>query len=417
MKYYKELTKDKAITIGPEAENLFLPLIQHIGTPCEPLVKIGDEVKVGQKIAQAEAFITAPIHAPVSGKVSGIDQKPHPNGNLVKTIILENDKKYLVDDSVVIPPDYLTLSSQEIIEIIKEAGIVGLGGATFPTHVKLSPPKGKTLDTLLINGAECEPFLTTDYRLMLENGSKVLQGAKIIAKALGITNIIIAIEDNKKLAIKQLKSLLSSKDTINIKSIKTKYPQGAEKYLVRTVLNRKVPPLGIPLDVGVLVINVASATQIALTFETGLPLIERIVTISGTVPDLSDYYGNFKVRLGTPFKLFWGEKWEAQAETLEKTYKFVLGGPMMGLAQWSLDVPVIKGTSGLLALNPYQFEESACIRCARCVKVCPLGLMPLFDADDSCMECGCCAFVCPAKRQLVQRIRSIKQLRLNARNK
>lgn len=414
MHYQKDLTKNLAITTGPECDQLIIPVSQHIGAPCEVIVAVGDQVMMGQKIAESKSFVSAPIHASVSGKVTAIAPYPHPIGKAVLSIVIENDKLYTPAENIKPAKPLAELSSAEIVDLIKDAGLVGLGGATFPTHVKLTPPKEKPVDTLILNGAECEPYLSADHRVMLEYTGDIIMGIRIMAKALAIKSVFIGIEDNKLDAINMLKKEITGQQLdgrigsvnhnliIKVVSLKTKYPQGAEKILVKSILKRKVPAKGIPLDVGVVVSNVGTVAQIAQSFKTGMPLIERVVTVVG---DGIDQPGNYLVKIGTPFKAFFSKP--------DAAAKVVMGGPMMGFAQWTLDVPVIKGTSGILSLPKSDEEEQPCIRCARCVQACPIGLMPLFDADDSCMECGCCAYVCPAKRHLVQRIKLGKLERKN----
>jgi len=425
MDYHKNITESSSIEVFPAPDEIVLPLSQHIGAPCKALVAKGDTVKVGQKIAEADAFISAPIHSSVSGVVTAISKRPCSGKTLVDSIIIENDKQDIVHEDIKPYKQLSELSSEEIINIIKESGLVGLGGATFPTYVKLIPPRDKTVDSIVINGAECEPFLSADHRVMLERAGDIILGAKAVAQALRVTNIYIGIEDNKLDAISTLEGAIVSEDKYRFKVIplKTKYPQGAEKVLVKTILKRKVPPIGIPLDVGVVVINVSTAAQVAKTLNTGMPLIDRVVTVAGKGVERP---GNYQVKLGTLFKHFFKKGEEKSKETVndinskdnissnsisEGIKKVIMGGPMMGVAQWTLDVPVIKGTSGIISIAPLLEEEGPCIRCGRCIEACPFDLIPLNDADDSCMECGLCAYVCPAKRHLVQRIKLAKDKR------
>jgi Na+-translocating ferredoxin:NAD+ oxidoreductase subunit C len=423
MQYHKSQTENLAIVPGPEPEKVVLPLSQHLGAPGEPLVAVGDKVKLGQKLAAADAFVTAPIHASVSGTVTAITMQPHPVHGLGKAIIIENDKQDTVADNIQPYPALEQLSPAAIVSAIKEAGIVGLGGATFPTHVKLSPPPEKAVDTLILNGAECEPFLTADHRVMLEKSQDIIYGIRAMAKVLKVKNILIAIEDNKANAIREMEAATATIAGLGSKvvTLKTKYPQGAEKVLVQAILNRQVPGAGIPLDVGVVVSNVGTVAQIGQTLQTGRPLIERVVTVAG--PRVAQP-GNYLVRLGTLWKLFFSSsptrnnanhtkqvKDQPPPQNMvgdDPAYKLIMGGPMMGLAQWTLDIPVIKGTAGIITLPSFTLEEGPCIRCGRCLDACPLDLKPLLDADDTCMECGNCAYVCPAKRQLVQRIKLAK---------
>lgn len=407
----KELSEDKKIKKISSPPRVILPLSQHTGAPGIPLVKVGDLVEEGQKIADADSFISSPIHASISGKVSSIEKLPHPVGGEGEAIIIEgngNGRKVWEKGEV----SSGSLEAKEIRKIIREAGIVGLGGAAFPTHVKLSPPENKPIDTIILNGCECEPYLTGDHRLMLERADDCLYGLRLIIKVTGATRGYVGIESNKGDAIALMREKLKAKGNIQVVPLKTKYPQGGEKMLIKAILNREVPSGGLPLDVGVVVSNVGTALAIAEAIKWGKPLLERVVTITGSGVSQP---ANLWVPLGTPFSCVV----EECGGLKENASKVIMGGPMMGLSQYTLDVPVIKGTSGILVLTESEAvarEEEPCIKCARCIDHCPMGLVPtilarLVEAErwDSlkdygvmdCIECGCCAYVCPSKIPLV----------------
>jgi len=414
----KGATASKPIEKLTPPSQLIYPLSQHIGAPCTPCVSVGDYVKMGQKIADSEAFVSAPIHASVSGTVKAIQMCPVPNGSLVESIIIENDFTDTMSDDIK-PIDYTSVNPDDIPNLVREAGIVGMGGATFPTHVKLMPPDAKKIDTIIVNGAECEPYLTSDHRVLLETPDEVLLGLKIILYRFGITNGHIAIEENKPDAIAVMNKKCEG-EGISLDVLKKKYPQGGEKQLIYAVTKRTVPLGKLPADVGVIVVNVDTCTAIARKFMYGTPLMRRIVTLTGT-PLKNNV--NYNVRIGTPIDYII----EQSGGFNEEPDKVILGGPMMGVAQFRLDVPVIKGTSAILCLSEkeaYIPEEGPCIRCGKCVEHCPMKLMPLYlqnfakkdDMDScekynvtACIECGSCSFICPAKRHLVQNIRVAKQ--------
>lgn len=427
--YSKELTEVVPLEKANEPSVVYIPIQQHIGAPCEPLVKAGDKVKVGQKIADSKAFVSSPIHASVAGIVKDIVQYPTPAGSKILTIVIEADGSNEIHEDVRSKGDIDSLTEKEIIEIIREAGITGMGGAAFPTHVKLSPPPDKKLDTVILNGAECEPYLTSDHRLMVEYPEKVIYGLKAIIKAVGVNKGIIGIEDNKLDAITVIKKLVDRERHIELRVLETKYPQGGEKRLIDAITGRKVPMGGLPMDVGIVVNNVGTAAAIADATKTGMPLTQRIVTVTGRGVANPK---NLVVKIGTTFK----EIIDQCGGYVGEPGKIVSGGPMMGFAQYTDEVPVIKGTSGILVLSQkdaYFEQEQPCIKCARCVDVCPVGLLPIKIANYSqksrwdetegysalyCIECGSCSFICPAKRPLVQRIRLAKgQILAKKRNK
>lgn len=399
------------------------PLRQHIGAELSAKVKVGDDVKVGDVLADSDAFVSVPVHASVSGKVVDIKPYFHPSGVKTMAIFVENDFKYEVSEHIK-PYDIATMSKQDIVKTIRDSGVVGMGGAGFPTHVKLSPPEGKKVTHMIVNAAECEPYLTSDHRRLLEQGEKVIKGLKICVDLFGLEKGYIAVEVNKADAIETLKALNDEK--IEIVPLKTKYPQGSEKHIIKAVSGREVPSGGLPVDVGAIVMNVDTAYQIAETFDTGMPLISRIITVAG---DAVKNPCNLEVRLGTPFEFVFENAGGFSAEPK----KILNGGPMMGIAQYSTDAPTIKTTSAILALtevaevyNP----NTPCIRCGRCTKHCPMHLMPLYLSkyakEDNlemcekyhimdCIECGLCSYQCPAQQGLVQNIRVGKQKVLDKR--
>ncbi len=425
----KGLSRHKAIELLPVPRRLVIPLSQHIGAPCEPLVSPGEPVKKGQKIGEAKGFVSVPVHAPTSGRVSRIGNFPHPLGRPLPAIEIESDGVDEWADDIHGREDVPSLAPDDLRAIIREKGIVGMGGATFPTHVKLSPPEGKTIDTLIINGAECEPYLTADYRLMVEEPEKVIGGMRIMMTILGVESVFIAIEANKPEAIEAMRKTLGREPQVEVTVLDVKYPQGAEKQLIKTLVNREVPSSGgLPMDVGVLVQNVGTAAAIHQAVWLGIPLIERVVTVTG---EGIHEPKNLRVRIGTPV----GVLLEACGGFTERPGKLVFGGPMMGISQYTTDVPVIKGTSGILVLpaSEVQMKEAqTCLRCGTCVRVCPMNLLPnaigvsairdRFDEAEKhylldCIECGACAYGCPAKIPLVHWIRYAKAEVLAKRSK
>ncbi len=414
----KELTNKKATVVMDAPGTLVIPLSQHIGAPCESLVKVGDTVLVGQKIADSSAFVSTPIHSSVSGIVKAVEKRPHATMSECMAIVIENDKNYTVCPDIK-PIDYTLMSQKEIIDEIRNGGIVGMGGAAFPTCVKLSIPEGKKADVFLVNAAECEPYLTSDHRLMLEKPDYIIGGIKIAMKATGVDKAIIAMEDNKKDAYEILSDLCEKEDDIEVVTVKTKYPQGSEKQLINAVLKREVKSGELPIDSGVVVQNVASVAEIYNHFKTGMPLTERIVTVSGKGIENPM---NVLVKLGTSYR----DVCEFAGGMKKNVSKVISGGPMMGFSQYTLDVPVTKGTSGILFFTDdedKEYSEQACIKCGKCVSHCPMKLMPFMITEmarigelneavkyglKDCMECGSCSFICPQRRHLVQHIRVAK---------
>lgn len=411
----KPLTKDKPIEIMPAPKEVVIPMLQCIGAPAVPIVKPGDNVNMGQKIGEAQGFVSVPVHSSVSGVVKEIGKTLNLMGKLVEAVVIEND----FEDRVISEQsgDYHSMSKEQIIEGIKEAGIVGLGGATFPTHVKLSVPPGKNCEVLILNGAECEPFLTSDYRMMVEHPHRIINGIKIAMAALGVKRAVIGIEDNKPEAAKILAEAIDL-NSIKVCVVETKYPQGAEKQLIEVITGRQVPSGGLPIDAGAVVINVSTAAAIAEAFLGGKPLYERVVTATGTL----NKPGNYLVRVGTSTN----ELIEHCGGFSSEPLKIISGGPMMGLPIPDLSCAVSKGFGGILILDSKytkKEERSNCIRCAKCHYACPIRLKPAgisakaenndFEAARSmhaedCISCGCCSFVCPAKIPLAQNIKLAK---------
>ena len=410
----KYLSCDKEITPIPAPEILFFPLSQHTGAPCQPVVKKGDKVKRGTLIGTCDKLISSPIHSSISGTVKSIENASHPVIGRFQSIVIENDKQDLAEESISPKKNTENLSADEIIKIVRDAGIVGLGGAAFPTHVKLSPPKEKVIKTFIANGAECEPYLTCDQRLMFEMGKEIIEGIKIVKKVIAPERCIIAIENNKPDAIEQMKELVRN-ENIEVIALKVKYPQGGEKQLIKSVLGKEVPSGGLPMDVGVVVHNVGTLLAIYEAVKFGKPLYERVITVTGAVRNP----GNYLVRIGTPVKDildFCQADWD-------NIGKIILGGPMMGISQQDIETPIIKGTSGILVQSKdetIEDEELSCIRCGRCVEACPAYLLPTQIARvvkaekwerlnalhiKDCIECGACSYVCPSKIPLVQYIK------------
>ncbi len=417
--YNKEWTKDKQLVVAPVPKLVRIPLLQHIGAPSEPVVKPGDVVKAGQLIAEAGGFVSVPQHASISGKVKAVKEFPHPFGSKMPAIEIESDGADEKADPIHPPADWNSLKPDDIKARIREAGIVGLGGAAFPTHVKLSPPESKVIRNLIINGAECEPYLTCDHRIMLEMTDEILEGVRILNRALGADKIYIGIEDNKPDAIDLFREKTSGDESITVITCETKYPQGNELHLMKAVLDVELPKTKLPMEAGVVVQNVGTALAVYEAVVKGKPLYERALTITGRGISKP---GNFIVRIGTLFEdiieLAGGIK-----PGIGKIGKIIMGGPMMGLAQHKIDVPVVKGTSGILLMPELDIEKEtylACIRCGRCESFCPMklpvariGLAAEFEDYEmaeqldviECMECGACSYVCPSARPMTQFMR------------
>lgn len=417
--HFKEPTSRLKIEKASEPHTVTIPLSQHIGAPCEPLVKAGDIVKVGQKIGEAASFVSAPVHSSVSGTVKAV-KKCLTAGGEGLCIVIESDGLNTLHESVVPKGNITDLSGEEIKNIIKEAGIVGMGGAAFPTHVKLSPPPENKIDTIILNGAECEPYLTADHRLMLENPEDIVYGLKAMMKVLDVTKGYIGIEDNKPDAIEVMKKAVQNESTIEVVGLKTKYPQGAEKQLIYACTKREVPSGGLPMAVGVVVNNVGTAAAIANAIKTGMPLIERICTVTGKGIKNPK---NLLIKVGTSFK----DIIDQCGGYNGNVGKMIMGGPMMGLAQHTDEIPAVKATSGILLFTPDEAslpKPKNCIKCGKCVEICPAFLQPLYISAYSlnnmhetaekynaldCIECGSCSFICPSKRPLLQSIRVAKR--------
>ncbi len=423
----KDLSKDKPIiSVLPKGE-LVYPVSQHIGAPATPIVKKGDRVLVGQKIAEQSGFVSAPVYASVSGTVKAIEPRRVVTGDSVMSIIVENDNQY--EESQMQPPGPLqTLSREQIIDCIKEAGIVGMGGAGFPTYVKLSPKEPEKIEYCIANCAECEPYLTSDYRRMLEEPEKLIGGLKIILRLFPNARGILAVEDNKPDCIKKLQELVRGEERISVKALQTKYPQGAERTLIYATTGRQINSSMLPADVGCVVNNVDTIVAIYRAVTEGRPLIERIVTVTG---DAIQNPQNYRVRIGMNYR----ELVDEAGGFVGKPEKIVCGGPMMGFAMFDLDVPTTKTSTALLCLSHDEvsaMEPGPCINCGRCVEVCPGRVVPSRLADYAehfdeeafvknngmeCCECGCCSFICPAKRPLTQEIKSMRKIQLAKRKK
>lgn len=415
---YNKITSEQHTVKMPVPSEVILPVQQHIGSPCKPLVKPGDRVKVGQIIADSDKYVSAPIHSSVSGVVQKIGSIVYATGAVVEAIYIQSDGLQEIFEEI--KPPACTCDA-DIIKAIRESGLVGLGGAGFPTHVKLSPPKDKIIDTLIINAAECEPFITSDYREMIENHGKVMEGIRILKSFLKVKNVYIGIEDNKPEAIKIFNSYSARDKDIFVARLKSKYPQGAEKMLIYSIAKRRIPSGKLPADAGVVVINVSSAAFIAEYLKTGMPLVKRRVTVSG---DAVKNPSNVEAVIGT--KII--DVFNFCGGFSEQASKIIMGGPMMGLSVPSTEYPVIKSTNAVIAMtekNTTYFGEGPCIRCGKCMEACPAGLIPAFLSQSAlrndinelqrlhvhdCMECGSCCYACPSKRNIVQTIRLGKQL-------
>lgn len=425
--YHKDDSRYLAIEELGASKEMIFPLSQHIGAPAQPVVKVGDRVFEGQLIAAAQGNVSANVHSSVSGTVTAIKLMPHPNGTEAQAIVVENDFLNEVDASVKPHENIDKLTAEEIIEIVRNAGIVGMGGATFPTHIKLSPPPQDSIDTVIVNGAECEPYITSDHRVMLENTENVLKGLKVCMKALNVSNGVVAVEDNKLDAVETLTAAAKAFDGITVMPLETKYPQGSEKHIIKAVTGREVPSGKLPSSVGVVVLNVDTVNSVYRAVTTGMPLTTRIVTVGG---DAVKNCRNYRVRIGTPVK----DVIDAAGGFAKQPTKIILGGPMMGTAISTTDVPVIKGTGAILSFTDEALKttpDSKCMRCGKCVEACPMHLQPFLlgaygrkgDLEKleklsvmDCMECGVCSYLCPAHRGPLQYIR-ISKLKINNQKK
>ncbi len=416
----KAATNEKAIEQLPAPAEVVIPMSMHFGAPCTPLVKAGDEVKVGQKIGEFRG-LGAPIHASVSGKVKAVEPRPYSMGGNMMSVIIENDFHNTLSEEVQAPASPDTLTPDEMVEIVKNAGIVGMGGATFPTHVKISGGIGK-VDTVIINGAECEPYITGDHRTMLERPEEIIGGATYLAKMFGVDKVIIGVEDNKQNGIDAMNKVIAEKKApVVVESLHCRYPQGGEKQLCQAITGKQVPPGGLPSNIGCAVFNINTTCCIFRAVTQGMPVVNKLVTVSGSgIMEPK----NIECPIGTPVSRLL----DFCGGVKDGTYKLIAGGPMMGMAQYTADIPVAKGTGAILAFSEKEeqtVEHPQCIRCGKCVSVCPMHLEPLFmyqyaskgmvdELNEAhimdCMECGACAYACPARMHLTHMFKTGKQL-------
>ena len=410
VKHLKNTAEEKTVSM-PVPSTVTIPMSMHIGAPCEPLVKMGDLVKVGQKIGESNAPFSAPIHASVSGKVKQVTEFRNALGMVSKAVVIESDGEQAISEEVKVP---VVNSREEFIAAVKESGVVGLGGAGFPTHIKLNPKNLDQIDTLVINAAECEPYITSDYRECMESPEDIIEGINVVKKWLNIKNAYIGIESNKPASIKLLGELSEKHEGIDVVELKAQYPQGAEKVIIYSTTGRIVNDGQLPADAGVIVLNVTTVSFIAKYLKTGMPLVSKRLTVDGTGANKGM---NVIVPLGTPIK----DVFEFCGGLKADCKKILMGGPMMGIAVPDLEQPIVKNNNAIIALNEKDAtpaEETDCIRCGKCVYACPLNLMPAalekaYDARNAeslvahdvnlCMNCGCCSYVCPAKRNLAQK--------------
>lgn len=416
---HKEMAPAGRLETLPAPAQVIVPLIQHIGAPAQPLVQVGDQVAMGQKIGEGHALY-APVHAPVSGRVTAIEDRPHPGG-MKPAVVIENDfQDTFRSELIPHPKGEEELSGREILDIIKEAGIVGMGGAAFPTWGKADLPEGK-VDTVIVNACECEPYITADDTLLQTNPQGVVDGLALLCRVIGPKRAVIALEDNKPQAADALRKVLEGEPSIELAILPTRYPQGAEKQVIQAVTGRQVPGGKLPRDLGCAVFNAATCAAISQAVREGMPLIQRIVTVTGSAVVNP---GNFLVRVGTPFS----QVVEAAGGLRPDVWKVLSGGPMMGVAQPNLDAPVTKFVNSILCLSQKENGESenpVCFRCGKCLEACPMHLQPLYFHRYAgsgnlaqleryrimdCIECGCCAYVCPGKVPLVASIREGKKM-------
>lgn len=424
----KELSQDRPVIEYLPKGDLVYPVSQHIGAPAKPVVNVGDKVFVGQRIAEAVGFISANICSSVSGTVKAIEPRLVVNGSMCQSIVIENDGKYTLAEGVGVKRDYTTMSKDEIRKAVCDAGIVGMGGAGFPTHVKLTPKNENEIDYVIVNGAECEPYLTSDYRMMLEEPEKIVDGLKVILSLFDNAKGIISIEDNKPEAIKLMSSMVEGVDRIEVKVLKTKYPQGAERQMIYASTGRKINSKMLPADAGCVVNNIDTVIAVYMAVCESTPSIRRIVTVTG---DAVKEPQNFKVRTGTNYS----ELLEAAGGFTKEPEKIVSGGSMMGMALYNIDIPVTKVSSALLCMTVDEVaarNTTACIRCGRCVAACPSHLIPQLMAEYAekndnasfeavngmeCYECGSCTFVCPAGRMLTQAFKQTRRSVMDEKRK
>lgn len=416
----KGYTEHKPIEEASVPKIMVFPVSMHIGAPAEPIVEIGDQVKVGQKIAEEGGFISAHVYSSVSGEVIGIEERPSAGGGAVNSIIIKNDYQYTKADPIIEPGRASELTNDEITDTVRKAGIVGMGGATFPTAVKLSPPPSSMIDTIILNGAECEPYSTSDHRVMLEYADEIAQGIELVERLYPqLANIYVGIEDNKMDAIKVMKEATAHIEKVTVQPLPSKYPQGSEKNLIQNLTGREVQPGTLPADNHIILMNVSTCRQIWRACELGEPLIERIVSVAG---DPIKEPKNLKVKIGTPMDSLI----EDCGGFTAVPGKVLSGGPMMGKACDDLGTPIIKGMTAVTVLTPQEAEvgeRQDCIMCAECLHVCPVSLQPIliseaFERGDidkakelgamDCIECGNCSFICPSKIPLLENIRGAK---------